>query len=85
MVGVDIIEDMKKVEVTSKSVCNIFFLSRSGIQSTQNRFKLIKFDENRIGQAGKTIGYEDVIADIANIPVVQDDNRLLYKNNVKYT
>lgn len=31
MVGVDIVEDVKIVKVTLESICNTFFLSRSGI------------------------------------------------------
>lgn len=34
MVGVDIVEDVEMAEVTLDSICNIFFQSRSKIQST---------------------------------------------------
>lgn len=47
MVGVDIIEDIKIAKVTPKSIYNMLSLSRSRIQSTQSRFELIKFDNNK--------------------------------------
>lgn len=77
---IDIIEDIEIAELTSKSVHNTFSQSRAEIQSTQNRSKLIKFSD----KSGKTIEYEDVIASMTNIPVIKDNNCLIFKNNIEY-
>lgn len=39
MIEVNIIEDVKKIEVTFENEYSIFFLSRSRIELTQSRFK----------------------------------------------
>ena len=70
-------------KVIYKSVCNTTSQSRSGIQLTQSGFKLIRFNDDKKGQAGKPVGDKDVMADVANISD-DIDNCLLFKNNVKY-
>ncbi len=70
-------------KVVHESVRSTTSRSRSRIQSTQNRFKLIRFNDGRIGQAGKPVGDEDAMADVTDIPGNMD-NRLPFKNNVKY-
>lgn len=62
-----------------------FFWSRSRIQLIQSGFKLIKFGDNKIRQARKLVGYEDVVTNQSNIPFDKDNNRLPFKNNVEYT
>ncbi len=54
-------------EVVHKSVRSSTSRSRSGIQSTQNEFKLIIFNDGRRGQAGKPVGDKDAMADVADI------------------
>lgn len=84
MVRVDIVEDVKMVEMTSENICSTFSQLKSGIQSTQNKFKLIKFGINKRRQVGKSVGYGNVIAGIANILVFEDNNCLPFKNNFEY-
>lgn len=83
MVRAKIVEDMEIAKVTYKNMRNIFSQSRSRIQLTYSRFKLIKFDNNKREQAKKPVGYNDVMANIANILIIQDNNCLLFKNNVE--
>ncbi len=54
-------------EVVHKSVRSTTSRSRSGIQSTQSGFKLIRFNDGRRGQAREPVGDEDAIADVADI------------------
>ncbi len=68
--------------VVHESVRSITTLSRSGIQSTQSRFKLIRFNDGRRGQAGEPVGDNDAMADVADIPG-DADNRLPLKINVE--
>ena len=84
MVGVDIIENMEMAKVILESICSTLSRSRSGIQSTQSIFRLVKYGDSERGQAREQIRYEDVIVGLANIPVVKDDNCLPLKNNVEY-
>ncbi len=70
-------------EVVHESVRSTTSRSRSGIQSTQSGFKLIKFNNGRRGQTGEPVEDEDAIADVADIPG-DADNRLPFKNNVEY-
>lgn len=67
-------------EVIPESICNTFSWSRSGIESTQNGFQLIKFcDKTR-----ELVGYKDVMADMTNILVIRNTNRLTFKDNIEY-
>lgn len=62
--------------------------SRSGIQSIQNEFKLIKFDNNKRRQVGRLVVKKNTMAhmvDIVNILIDHNSNCLLFKNNVEYT
>lgn len=59
---------------------NTFSQLRSRIQLTQNRFKLIKFDE----KAREPVRYEDIMVGMTNISVIEDDNCLTFKYNVEY-
>ncbi len=70
-------------KVVHESVRSTTSRSRSGIQSTQSRFKLIRFNDGRRGQAGKLVGDKDAMADVADIPD-DADNQLSFKNNIKY-
>lgn len=45
---------------------------------------MIKLGNNKIGQVKQPVRYKDIMVGIANILVVEDDNHLLYKNNVEY-
>lgn len=81
---VDIVKNVDMAKLTPESMYSTFFQSRSRIQLTQIRFKLIKYGDYKREQAGELIGYKDVIADIANIPVIEDNNWLIFKNNVEY-
>ncbi len=80
-VGSDDVEIADKV--VYESVHSTTFRSRSGIQSTQSRFKLIRFNDGRRGQAGKPVGDVDAMTDITDIPS-DADNQLLFKNYVEY-
>lgn len=84
MVGVDIVKDVKIAEVIRENMHNIFFRSRSGIYLFQSEFKLIKFDDSKKKQAEKQIRYENDVANIANIAIIEDNNRFLFKNNIEY-
>lgn len=84
MVRVDIVEDVKIAKVTFKNVHNTVFQLRSRIQLTQKGFKLIKFGNNKRKQIEQQVGYEDIMVDIANILAVEDNNCLLFKNNIEY-
>ena len=46
---------------------------------------MIQFSDYKREQDGKLVEYEDLVADIANIPVIKDINFLLFKNNINYT
>ncbi len=70
-------------KMVHESVCSTTSRSRSGIQSTQSGFKLIRFNDGRRGQAGEPVRDEDAMADVADIPG-DADNRLPFKNNVEY-
>lgn len=78
-------EDIKIAIVTFENICNIFSQLRSGIQLIQNRFKLIKFGDSLRIQTRKPVEYKDIVAGIGNILVVEENNCLLFKNNIKYT
>lgn len=67
-----------------ENFCNIFFQSRSKFQSTEIEFKLTKFDDSKRGHVGILVRYEDVIVNIANILIIENNNYLLFKNNVEY-
>ncbi len=70
-------------EVVHESMRSTTSRLRSRIQSTQSGFKLMRFNDGRRGQAGELVGDEDAMADVADIPG-NADNRLPFKNNVKY-
>lgn len=59
--------------------------SRLGIQSIQCRFKLIEFNDGKRGQAGEQVDKENTMAYIADISIEQNNNYLLFKNNVEYS
>ena len=46
-VKINIVEDIEMAEITPVSVHSTFYQLRSGTQSIQSRFKLIKFGNNR--------------------------------------
>ena len=46
---------------------------------------MIKYKDNRREQTGERVRYKDVLIGIANIPVVKDNNHLLFNNNIEYT
>lgn len=65
-----VILDVK--QITSKSKYTNSIRSKSRIQSIQNRFKLIEFDDNIKEQVGRPIDRENTItymADMADIPI----------------
>ena len=82
------IEEMDAVDNTEmankvihKNVYRSTSQLRSGIQSIRNGFKLIRFNDDRKGQAEEPVGDKDAITDIADIDT---DNCLLLKTNVEY-
>ena len=66
-----------------ESVYSTTFRSRSEIQSTQNRFKLIRFNNGRRDQAGKLVRDKDVMVNVIDI-LDNTNNCLPFKNNVEY-
>ena len=81
VVSDDNIEMAKKI--VYKSVYSITSQSRSGIQSTQSEFKLIRFNDSRRDQVGKPVRDKNAIADVVDI-LGDVNNCLLFKNNVEY-
>ena len=71
-------------QVNSDSVRNTCTQSRSGIQSTQSRFKVIGFTNSEKKQAEEPVRDEEVMPYLADKPVVLNDNSSPFKNNVKY-
>ncbi len=55
-------------EVVHESVHSTTSRSRSGIQSTQSGFKMIRFNDGRRGQVRELVRDKDAIADIVDIP-----------------
>ena len=45
---------------------------------------MIKFDISKKKLAWKLVEYKKIIIDIANILVIQNNNCLLFKNNIEY-
>lgn len=84
IIGVNILEDMKITKISPESMYNIFSWSRFGIQSSQSWFKCIKFGNSKRRQARKQVRYEDVMVSISNILVIEINNCLWFKNNIKY-
>ncbi len=71
-------------QVNPESVRSTWTWSRSGIQSTQSGFKVIKFTNSERRQAGEPVGDDEVMAYLADKPVVLNNNGLPFKNNVEY-
>ena len=44
----------------------------------------MKFGDNRKRRAKELVRYEDIIVNMVNILVIEDNNCLLFKNNVEY-
>lgn len=58
---------------------------KSGIQSTRNGFKSIKFNDGQGGQAGEPVEGEDTMAyKMADVPAGVDNNCHSFKNSVDY-
>ncbi len=70
-------------KVVHESVRSTNSRLRSGIQSTQSEFKLIRFNDGRRGQVGEPVGDKDAMANVADIPG-DADNRLPFKKNIEY-
>ena len=77
-------EKADRKQVNPDGVCNIYIRSRSKIQSTQSRFKLIGFMNSKKEQIGKPIRDEEFITYLADTPVILNDNGLVFKNNIEY-
>ncbi len=71
-------------QVNSDSVRSTCTRSRSGIQSTQNGFKVIGFTNSEKKQAEEPVRDEEVMAYLVDKPVILNDNGFPFKNNVKY-
>lgn len=84
IVGVNIMKDKEIAKVPYENIYITFARLRSRIQSLQNRFKLIKFGYSKRRQAGKLVKYENIMVGMANILVIENNNCLLFKNNVEY-
>lgn len=82
---IDIVEDVEMVKMLSESIRSTISRLRSEIQSSQSRFKLIKFYNSKRRQIRKLVKYEYVMASMANILVSENHNCFLFKNNVEYT
>ena len=70
-------------KIVHKSMHSTTFWSRSGIQSTQDRFSLNRFNDVKRGQTKKSGRDKIYMADIADIPS-NIDNCLRFKNNIEY-
>lgn len=84
---VNTIEYTKKAmseQMNLKNVCSTCIQSRSVIQSTQNKFKLIGFTNNKKEQAGKAIKDNEFMTYLVDIPVILNNNGLSFKNNIEY-
>ncbi len=55
-------------KVVNESMYSTTSRSRSGIQSTQSEFKLIRFNNGKRGQAGELVGDKNTMADVVDIP-----------------
>ena len=80
-------EDTKMVDIrhiTPKSKHTTFSQSRLGIQSIQSWFKSIEFNNGKKGQADELVDKENTMAYIADIPIEQNNNCLLFKNIMEY-
>lgn len=79
--------DGDNVEIADKviheSVYSTTSQSRSGIQSTQSIFKLIRFNNSKRCQVEELVDNKDSMADVTNI-LGDTDNYLPFKNNVEY-
>lgn len=71
--------------MTPKRICNTFSKLRSEIQLTQSEVKLIKFSNNKRKYVRKLVGYEDIMLDMTNIPIIENNNCHPLKNNIEYT
>lgn len=83
---INIIEYVKKVNkenINSENVHNTCTWSRLRIQSIQNRFKIIEFINNKKEQIRESVRNKEVIAYLADILVILNNNGLLNKNNVE--
>lgn len=58
--------------------------SKSSIQSTQNEFKSIKFDNNQGVQVDKPIGDENTTTYIEDVPVDIDNNYYPFGHDINY-
>lgn len=77
--------DIKHIIFRNKYITSI--QSRSKIQSIQNRFKLIKFDNNKKRQKKKPVKNKNTIVYMANIDILIQVINIcfLFKDNVEYT
>ena len=67
-----------------ESVRSTCIQSRLRIQSTQSKFKVIEFTNSKKTQERKPVGDKEFMAYLGDIPIVLNDNGLLFKNNFKY-
>lgn len=71
-------------KVNPESMCSTCTRSRSRIQSTQNKFKVIGFTNSQRGQVAELVGNEEVMAYLTDTPIVFNNNDHLFKNNIEY-
>ena len=71
-------------QINLESVHSICTRSKSGIQSIQSGFKVIRFINSKRAQAEESVRAKEFMAYLADTPVVLYDNGLLFKNNVEY-
>lgn len=45
---------------------------------------MIKYGDSEKKQSEKLVGYKDVIANMTNLPDIEEKNRFLLKNKVEY-
>ncbi len=78
------VEKADRDQVNSESVRSTYTWSRSSIQSTQSGFKVIGLTNSERGQAGQSVGDEEVMEYLAEKLVFLKDIVLQFKNNVEY-
>lgn len=81
----EVVKMLEVKHINFKSQHTTFTRSRSGIQSIQNRFKLIEFDNSIRGQVSEPINKKNTITYMADILIDQDNYYLPLKTNIEYT
>lgn len=62
----------------------IYNRPKLGIQSTLSEFKVIRFMNSKREQVRKSIKNKEIMAYLANILAILNNNDFLFKNNIEY-